>query len=172
MLIGVVAAAFTNRQTVGATAKAFFEGAGYAFTQIISLIAIAACFGEAVKLVELNAVLGKLIAAMPAMLMPSAGALPLAFAWISGSGMASTQSLFRFFIEPSTDQGIDPVHVGAIVSIGAAAGRTMSPVAAVTLMSASLTRTSPFDLAKRVALPLLAGMVAVVLVGLAIGPGN
>lgn len=42
MLLGVVAAAFTNRRAAPATAKAFFEGAGYAFTQIISLIAIAA----------------------------------------------------------------------------------------------------------------------------------
>jgi len=166
MLLGVVAAAFTNRRTAGATAKAFFEGAGYAFTQISSLIAIATCFGEAVKLVKLDDVLGNLIEAMPVLLLPSAGALPLAFAWISGSGMAATQSLLRFFIEPSTAQGIDPVHVGAIVSIGAAAGRTMSPVAAVTLMSASLTKTSPFDLAKRVAIPLLAGMAAVVLAGL------
>jgi C4-dicarboxylate transporter, DcuC family len=165
MLVGVVAAALTNRRTAGATAKAFFEGAGYAFAQIISLIAIAACFGEAVKLVQLNQVLGQLIEARPGLLLPSAGALPLAFAWISGSGMAATQSLFRFFVEPSAGQHIDPVHVGAIVSIGAAAGRTMSPVAAVTLMSASLTKTSPFDLAKRVAIPLLAGMVAVVLAG-------
>jgi DcuC family C4-dicarboxylate transporter len=165
MLVGVVAAALTNRRTAGSTAKAFFEGAGYAFAHIISLIAIAACFGEAVRLVELNKVLGKLIESMPGLLMPSAGALPLAFAWISGSGMAATQSLFRFFVDPATAQQVDPVHVGAIVSIGAAAGRTMSPVAAVTLMSASLTKTSPFDLAKRVAMPLVAGMTAVVLVG-------
>jgi DcuC family C4-dicarboxylate transporter len=169
MLIGVVAAAFTNRRTAGATAKAFFEGAGYAFAQIISLIAIATCFGEAVKLVKLDEVLGNLIATMPGLLLPSAGALPLAFAWISGSGMAATQSLFGFFVEPSAAQSIAPTHVGAIVSIGAAAGRTMSPVAAVTLMTASLTKTNPFDLAKRVAIPLLAGMVAVVIVGMFIG---
>ena len=172
MLLGVVAAAFTNRRAAPATAKAFFEGAGYAFTQIISLIAIASCFGTAVKLVELDAVLGKLIEARPGLLLPSAGVLPLAFAWISGSGMAATQSLFRFFIEPSAAQQIDPAHVGAIVSIGSAAGRTMSPVAAVTLMSASLTKTNPFDLAKRVAIPLLTGMVAVVLASLVMAPGK
>ena len=59
--------------------------------------------------------------------------------------------------------GIDLGLVGAVVSLAVAAGRTMSPVAAVTLMSARLTDTSPLELARRVALPLLAGVVAVVI---------
>ena len=45
----------------------------------------------------------------------------------------------------------------------AAAGRTMSPVAAVTLMCASLTESEPLALAKRVAGPLLVGLAVVVL---------
>jgi DcuC family C4-dicarboxylate transporter len=39
----------------------------------------------------------------------------------------------------------------------------MSPVAAVVLMCATLTKTNPFTLAKRVALPLLCGIVLVVI---------
>ena len=39
----------------------------------------------------------------------------------------------------------------------------MSPVAAVALMSASLTETSPAELVKRVAPPLLIGVVAVII---------
>ena len=63
---------------------------------------------------------------------------------------------------PAHALGIDPVDVGALVSLGAAAGRTMSSVAAVTLMCATLTGTNPFTLAKRVAIPLLIGMAVVV----------
>jgi DcuC family C4-dicarboxylate transporter len=77
--------------------------------------------------------------------------------------MASTQSLFPFFAEPALRLGIDPALVGAVVSLASAAGRTMSPVAAVTLMTATLTGTNPLELARRVALPLLAGTTAVVL---------
>jgi DcuC family C4-dicarboxylate transporter len=55
------------------------------------------------------------------------------------------------------------VQVGAVVSLSAAAGRTMSPVAAVTLMCAALTGTDPLALVRRVALPLLAGILAVLL---------
>ena len=39
----------------------------------------------------------------------------------------------------------------------------MSPVAAVVLMCATLTKTNPFTLAKRVSVPLLAGISVVVI---------
>ena len=167
MLIGVVAAAFTSKRAAGGIARAFFEGAGYAFANIISLIVIANCFGEGVSLIGLAGYIGKAIAAFPTLLLPMAGGLPLGFAFVCGSGMAATQSLYAFFVKPAQALGIDPVHVGAVVAISAAAGRTMSPVAAVTLMSANLTDTHPLELAKRVALPLLAGLVAVQLAAIA-----
>lgn len=165
MLVGVAVASLISWRTSLQTARAFFDGAGYAFTHIISLIVTAACFGEGVKLMGLKVLIANLIDSWPALLLPIAGALPLAFACLCGSGMAATQSLFGFFLEPARSLGMDPVHVGAVISIGAAAGRTMSPVAAVALMCASITDTNVFALVKRVALPLLVSMVAVVIAG-------
>jgi DcuC family C4-dicarboxylate transporter len=95
-------------------------------------------------------------------MQPLAAFVPLAFAALSGSGMASTQSLYGFFHGPAEALGLDPVAVGSLVSIGSAAGRTMSPVAAVCLMCATLTGTNPFTLAKRVAVPLLTGITVLV----------
>jgi DcuC family C4-dicarboxylate transporter len=90
------------------------------------------------------------------------GVLPLGFALLCGSGMASTQSLFGFFAGPAVAQGQDPALVGAVVSLASAAGRTMSPVAAVVLMCATLTNTNPFDLMRRLVVPLLFGIIVVV----------
>lgn len=163
MLVGVVAAAVTSPASVPKVARSFFEGAGYAFTHIISLIVTASCFGAGVEKIGLADLIGAMAGAAPGMLVPSAGGLPLAFAWISGSGMASTQSLYQFFADPAIALGLDPMRVGAVVSIGAAAGRTMSPVSAVALMCASLTGTNSIELGKQVAVPLLVGIVAVVL---------
>lgn len=168
MLVGVVAALLTSPRSLPGVARAFFEGAGYAFTNIIAIIVAASCFGKGVELIGLAALLGGMIEQVPALLLPAAGALPLAFGWVSGSGMAATQSLFeKFYVEPSLALEIEPLRVGAVVSIGAAAGRTMSPVAAVTLMCASMSNTDPLVLARRVAVPLLVGTVAVVLVAIA-----
>jgi DcuC family C4-dicarboxylate transporter len=164
MLVGVAAATLVARKTAWTTTRAFFEGAGYAFTHISSLIVAAACFGEGVKLIGLASLLDQTILTAPAPLFFTAGGLPLGFAVLSGSGMAATQSLFGVFVEPARSLALDPVHVGAVVSIAAAAGRTMSPVAAVTLMCASMTENDPLALAKRVAGPLALGVLAVVLV--------
>jgi DcuC family C4-dicarboxylate transporter len=162
MLVGVVVAGLVAWRSALGVVPAFFEGAGYGFTHIISLIVTANCFGEAISQVGLAALVARAIEALPLLLLPTAGLLPLGFAVLCGSGMASTQSLFVFFAEPAVRLGIDPAQVGAVVSLAAAAGRTMSPVAAVTLMCADLTKTNPFDLVKCVSVPLLLGLLAVV----------
>jgi DcuC family C4-dicarboxylate transporter len=164
MLIGVVAAALTDRAASGKTMTAFFEGAGYAYTHIISLIVVGTCFGKAVELSGLANDLGELIKRFPGLLLPAAALLPLAFAALSGSGIGATNSLYGFFVEPCRALDVDPVVVGALVSLGSAAGRTMSAVAAVALMCASLTQTTSFVLVRLVALPLLTGIAVVVAV--------
>jgi DcuC family C4-dicarboxylate transporter len=162
MLVGVLVAAAVTPSKARDCVKHFFEGAGYGFANVVSLIVIANCFGKAIESAGLADALGQIIAGAPGLMQPLAGFVPLSFAAISGSGMASTQSLYGFFYGPAIALGLDPVDVGAMVSLGSAAGRTMSPVAAVTLMCATLSGTNPFTLAKRVAVPLLVGMVVVV----------
>jgi len=162
MLVGVLVAMIVTPGKARDCVKQFFEGAGYGFANIVSLIVTATCFGKAIEMAGLAAALGRLIAEAPALLLPLAALVPLAFAAVSGSGMASTQSLYGFFYDPALEHGHDPTAVGALVAIGSAAGRTMSPVAAVALMCAALTQTNPFTLAKRAAVPLLTGITVVI----------
>ncbi len=162
MLVGVAFAALAAPLRAKGCMKAFFDGAGYGFTNIVSLIVIATCFGEGIRVVGLAAALGEFIAANPGWLHPLTAVVPWAFAWVSGSGMASTQSLFGFFVEPAGALEQDANSVGAMVAVSSAVGRTMSPVAAVALMCASLTGESPVALVKRVAGPLLLGLSGVV----------
>jgi C4-dicarboxylate transporter, DcuC family len=162
MLVGVLAAALAHPVKVRGVPRAFFDGAGYAFAEVISLIVVASCFGKAVEQIGLAALIGRAIQEVPGLLLPAAGFVPLAFAALSGSGMAATQSLYAFFVDPAAQLGTDPKEVGAVVSVGAAAGRTMSPVAAVALMSAKLSGTNSFELARRVALPLLVSLAAII----------
>ncbi len=171
MLVGVVIATLAVPRSAGGVARAFFDGTGYALANIVSLIVTASCFGQGIREIGIANLIGSMIEAMPAILIPAAGFSSLGFAVLSGSGMATTQSLFEFFARPSIELGIDPAHVGAVVSLASAAGRTMSPVAAVVLMSGTLTGTNPFDISKRVALPLIAGVVAIVVAAMLFVPG-
>jgi DcuC family C4-dicarboxylate transporter len=161
MLVGVVAAAAVTPSMAPGTAGAFFKGAGYAMTNIVSLIVAAACFGKGVEGIGVKDALGRGVGAWPGLLMPAAGMLPLGFAVVCGSGMATTQALFGFYVDPARAAGTDPLLVGSVVAITASAGRTMSPVAAVVLMTASMTGSEPLALVRRVVLPLLCGVAAV-----------
>jgi DcuC family C4-dicarboxylate transporter len=167
MLVGVLCAMAVTPGKARECVKEFFTGAGYGFATVVSLIVTATCFGVAIEGAGLARLLGELIRRAPELMQPLAAFVPLAFGAVSGSGMASTQSLYGFFHAPAVALNLDPVSVGAMVSVGSAAGRTMSPVAAVTLMCAALTGTNPFTLAKRVAVPLLVGIAVVVLLRLA-----
>ncbi len=166
MLVGVLAAALVTPNKARDSVKEFFAGAGYGFANVVSLIVTANCFGKAIQAAGLASSLGHLIDRVPGLIKPLAAFVPLTFAAISGSGMASTQSLYGFFHDPAVALGLDPVAIGALVSLGSAAGRTMSPVAAVVLMCAALTQTNPFTLVRRVAIPLLTGITLVVLLRL------
>ncbi len=166
MLIGVAAAALTDRKRIHRTALTFFEGVGFAYAQIISLIVAASCFGEGIKLIGLAELLGRTLETWPSLLVPAAIGLPAAFALVCGSGMATTQSLFGFFVEPARFLHYDLLRLGALISFASAAGRTMSPVAAVTLMCASLAEVSPMQLVRRLVVPVLAGLLALLAAGL------
>jgi C4-dicarboxylate transporter, DcuC family len=163
MLLGTLVAALVSGREAKNCMKSFFEGAGYGFTNIISIIVTANCFGKGIELVGLAEHLKTIIENSPQLLQPLAGFVPFGFAWVSGSGMASTQSLYGFFYGPTMAQGSDPLAVGALVSIGAAAGRTMSPAAAVVFMCCTLSGAKPAELIRRVAPPLVLSLATIVL---------
>lgn len=169
MLIGTLIAGLTSPAKVGDIARVFFEGAGSALTNITSLIIAANCFGASVERVGLGRLLGTSIEAMPGLLWPLAALMPLAFGWVCGSGMAAAESMYRFFDGPAIASGIDPLRVGALVSLAAAAGRTLSPVSAVVLMASSLSSAPPLAVVRRMAIPLLSGLAAATILGRMLG---
>lgn len=166
MLLGVTCAVVASPGEMKTVMKTFFTGAGYGFTTSISLIVTATCFGKAIQLVVGDG-LGELIAHNSRILQPLAGTLPALFATVSGSGMASTQSLYGFFYAPAIQLEEDPLALGALVSVAAAVGRTLSPVSAVTLMVAELTGTRPVQLIAALAVPLISSYLLVLILRLA-----
>jgi DcuC family C4-dicarboxylate transporter len=166
MLIGVLAAGLSSPAKVGGLSSAFFEGAGYAYTHVISLIVAASTFAAGV---ETSGLIGRLIAAMipfPAAALLVAMGSSWSLAFVSGTGIAPAVAIMEFFVPAATAMSIDPVRLGALTAIGAHFGRTMSPAAAVVMVSARLSGASATDLIRRAAVPLLAGGVALLLFAL------
>jgi len=162
MLAGCVVACIAVPRKAGSVARHFFEGAGYGYAHIISLIVIAKCFSVGIQLSGIADVIGHLAEFLPILLLPLAAILPASLAFLSGSGIGATQGLYPLLADIAIKQGVDPIDVGVLACIGAAAGRTMSIVAAVTIMCSQLTESKPTQLSKRVALPLCAGLVVLI----------
>ena len=139
-------------------AAAFFEGAGYAYTHVISLIVAASTFAEGV---ELSGLIGLLIEAMNAWPRSALVVAPMAswfLAFVAGTGIAPAVAIMEFFVPAAGSMGLDPIRLGTVTSLAAHFGRTMSPAAAVVMMAARLSDAGPRDLIRRVAGPLLAGL--------------
>ena len=122
MLIGTGLATLTAPRSIGLTASVFFEGAGWAFARIISVIVVASCFGEGIKSLHLDDPIRDAIAGQTNLVWPLAGILTLLFAATCGSGYAATQSLYRIFVNNSMTTEL-MLRVGAVVAVAAAAGR-------------------------------------------------
>src|SRR5262249_2504127 len=140
-------------------ATAFFEGAGYAYTHVISLIVVAMVFADGIKASGLIDAATHRLAGRPGLALVAAWLSAWFFAVVCGSGIARAGAVMTALPEEAEALGLDPIRLGALTAMGAHFGRTMSPAAAVVMMSAGLAGATPRDLIRIVALPLLGGGV-------------
>ena len=168
MLIGIAAAGLTSLGKSGGLAAAFFDGAGYGYTHVISLIVVASTFAAGVELSGLIRLLLNAMSAWPKSALVVAPVASWFLAFVAGTGIAPAVSIMEFFVPAAGSLGLDPIRLGAVTSLAAHFGRTMSPAAAVVMMAARLSGAGPRELIRRVALPLLIGLA--VLIALAASP--
>jgi DcuC family C4-dicarboxylate transporter len=157
MLIGVVAAGLTSPWSTGGLAPAFFEGAGYAYHHVISLIVAASTFAEGVRLSGLIELVIRSIRPWPNLATVVAMTAPWCLAVVSGTGIAPAVAVMEFFVPAAGSMGLDPSRLGTVAALGAHFGRTMSPAAAVVMVSASLAQARASHLIREVAPALLVG---------------
>jgi DcuC family C4-dicarboxylate transporter len=165
MLAGVAAAALAAPRVAPTLAVSFFEGAGFAYTHVISLIVTATVFTEAIKANGVIEALAGMLAQQPTVAAVSAVILPGGLAFVSGSGIAPAVAVMNVLVPVAPAMGLDPAHVGAHCAVAAQLGRTMSPAAAVVMMSSAVSGARPSELLKRVSFALLAGALAMFLAG-------
>ena len=175
MLIGVVCAALVSPRQVGRLPAAFFEGAGFAFAHVITIITAAAMFAEAVRVNGLVEMLSAHLKDAPASVTVASIVIPWTFACVTGTAVGTAPLVINIILPiamGATGNGASAaavatgLRIGSVNAIAAQYGRTSSPVAPVTIMCATLARSRPIDLVKRVFPPLLAGGIALLLAAL------
>lgn len=158
MLIGCAVAAATAPRKASRLASAFFEGAGYGYIHVISLIVTAAAFAQGIQESGLIQTLIERLSGAPAAAIAAAILLPWALARICGSGIAPAVAVMRALVPSAERLGLDALQLGAITAVSAHFGRTMSPAAAVVAVCATLAGRDRSDLLRLVTIPLLCGL--------------
>ena len=176
MLIGVVCAAIAAPRQAGKLPATFFEGAGFAFAHVISIITAATMFAESVRANGLIEKMTTHLKDAPAAVTVASIVIPWAFACVTGTAVGTAPLVINIILPIAMGGGSagksagaisNGLRIGSVNAIAAQYGRTSSPVAPVTIMCATLARTRPIDLVKRVFWPLFAGGVVLLLAALA-----
>lgn len=160
MLVGTVVALLLAPRLAGEGAREFFAGAGFAYTHVISLIVTATAFTEGIKINGVIELLTSALAHLPTVTILVSAAIPWLLAVVGGSGIAPAVAVMKVLVPVAGEIGLDPVRLGTYAAVAAQLGRTMSPAAAVVMMSATVSGREPFELLRRVTLPLVAGLAA------------
>ncbi len=168
MLMGVVCAALTSPRQSSKIAAAFFEGAGFVYAHVISIIAAAAMFADGVRVNGLIEMMTRHLQHAPAAITTASVVIPWIMACITGTAVGTAPLVISIILPIAAGLGgtattksagnlLATMRIGGVNAIAAQFGRTSSLVAPVTVMCATLARARPVDLVKRVLPPLLAG---------------
>lgn len=161
MLLGSVIGFVVTRCNPGEGTKKFFRGAGDGFADVVGLMAAAAMFCAGMEYIGLTGALVDVMKESQATAQFAAAAGPFLMAAVSGSGNAAALAFNGAVVPHAADFGYGIVELGSVAQIAAALGRTMSPVAAAAIICAKLAGVNPMEIAKRNALPTIAGTIVV-----------
>lgn len=162
ILIATVIAMLVSRRNPSLETKAFFEGMGFGYVHAISLIIVATSFIEAMKAVGLLSEFVNLIGESGPLAKLASGFFTWFLAVICGSGTAPSVAFSKAVLpQLSTADLSQAIDLGVIGAIASTYGRTMSPVAAVVVFTATMMNVPPLSVVRRTAPPLAAGALVV-----------
>lgn len=149
MIVSTIIAFFvtwTNPQTMS---KAFFQGLGTSYGNVIGLIACATVFVEGMNLIGLTASLVEMMKHSQYVAKLAAALGPFVMAGLSGSSDSMILA-FNNTVTPHAEQlGFTIPQIGLMAFISGNIGRVLSPVAAATIIVAGMANVNPLEMTKR-----------------------
>jgi DcuC family C4-dicarboxylate transporter len=163
MLIGTVLGMLITWTSPVKITKDFFDGMGHAYAGVIGIIIAAGVFIGGLQAAGVIDGLINLLKTVKSA-VPLLGTFgPFLLAVLSGSGDAAALAFNNAVTPHAAAFGVNAVDLGNLAWIGGALGRSMSPVSAACIIAAGFAGLSPFELAKRNAVPMIVAAVAVML---------
>ncbi|MBL0494736.1 C4-dicarboxylate transporter DcuC [Aeromonas veronii] len=135
----------------------FFTGMGTGLAQVVSLIVAASMLVEGLKAIGIIDTLVdsvKHIDGVGSILMFFFSGTAALIGFISGSGLAVFYSFINIIPEITEKVGVNSVAAALPMQLTANLIRSMSPVAAVIIVIASITGSNPIEIIKRTSVPI------------------
>ena len=160
MLIGAICALAVARANPQDFSKQFFNGMGKGYADVMGIIIAAGVFAAGLRATGL---IDTFVAALKdsndiARWGGSIG--PYVMGVITGSGDAATLAFNETVTPHAKDFGMTIEGLGGLAFLTGALGRTMSPLAGVTILVSGIAMVNPFEVVKRTAIPCFIAVIA------------
>ena len=160
MLIGAICALVVARANQQDFTKQFFSGMGKGYADVMGIIIAAGVFAAGLRATGL---IDTAVAALKESneIARWGGSIgPWLMGVITGSGDAATLA-FNETVTPHAESfGMTIKGLGGLAFLCGALGRTMSPLAGVTILVSGIAMVSPIEVIKRTAIPCMIAVVA------------
>lgn len=164
MLIGTFVAFIVTRVSPSKITKEFCEGMGNGYGSVVTLIVAAAVFVAGMQSLGIVDSLIEYMKNSQGMAKVAAAWGPFLITVLSGSGDAVSLA-FNGAITPfAADFGLEPSNLGSLAYLSGGLGRSMCPVAPVSIICAQLAGVETMDVAKRNAIPAVLALLTVMFI--------
>lgn len=160
MLTGIIVAIVVTRKNPAEVTKAFFDGMGSAYGQLMGIIIAAGVFVSGMQEIGLVKAFIDMMIASTGIAKYAATFGPFLLAIIAGSGDAAAFAFNEAVTPHALKFGIEPIRMGGIATLAGALGRTMSPIAGACIICATIAGVNPMELAKRNAPGMILAIIA------------
>lgn len=160
MLIGAILALVIDRSNVQQFSKEFFNGMGKGYAEVMGIIIAAGVFAAGLRAAGLIDICVDALKHSNEFARWGGSLGPWIMAVITGSGDAATLA-FNEAVTPHAESFGMTIHgLGGLAFLTGALGRTMSPLAGVTILVSGIAMVSPLEVVKRTAVPCFVAVIA------------
>ena len=155
MVIGTILTLIVTRTSPKEFTKAFFDGMGKGYGDIMSIIIAAGVFVSGLTATGLVKAFIDAMLNNPAIVKLCASFGPFILGVLTGSGDAATFAFNEAITPFAPDFGMTVVQMGSMATLGGTLGRTMSPIAGATIICAGFAGINPMEITKRNCIPMI-----------------
>lgn len=159
MIYGTIYTLVVARADPEAVTKEFFSGMGKGYANIMGIIIAAGCFAGGLKAAGVIDALIETLKNANDIARYAANFGPFLMGVLTGSGDAAGHAFNQAVTPFAQEFGLQIPNLGMVAAISGALGRMCSPIAGATLVIAGMTKLSPLEVAKRMAVPMLINVV-------------